>query len=323
LRDASHSPALASAGLAAAVSCQDPPQVFDLTLDPTLRPAALEHEFTRLQHSLPDLYAPFTLDEYRGMPADYAFIDECLDWPSPAAGAPAPPLVPPPAHYPDVPVLVITGELDNMTSIADGEAAASHYPHALHAVIANSFHVNALPRARSDCGAQLVRDFIAHLAIADEECASQVPPVPVLARFARTSQELRAAEALPGNQADERILREVAAAVQTSTDALVRAQQDGPGKILGLRGGSFRVETRGAGYLLTLREVRWSEDVTVSGHIDWRGPRQPVRAALSLQDAKGRRGTLSLRWQGDDARAVASLRGRIDGRVVRAAAALY
>jgi pimeloyl-ACP methyl ester carboxylesterase len=323
LRDASHSPALASAGLAAAVSCQDPPQVFDLALDPTQRPAALEREFTRLQHSLPDLYAPFTLDEYRGMPADYAFIDECLDWPASVPGAPTPPLVVPHVPYADIPVLVISGELDNMTSIADGEAAASHYPHGRHVVIANSFHVNALPRARSDCGAQLVRDFIAHLAIADEACAAQVPPVPVLARFARTSQELSPAQALPGNQADDRLLREIMAALQTSSDALIRAQMNGAGKFVGLRGGSFSVESRGDGYRLTLREVRWSEDVTVSGQIDSRGTRQAVRAVLSLRDATGRHGTLSMRWQSDDAQAIASLRGRIDGRVVRAAAALY
>jgi pimeloyl-ACP methyl ester carboxylesterase len=322
-RDASRSPATYSAGLAAAVFCQDPPQVSKLALDPAQRPAALEHEFARLQQALPDLYGPFTLAEFRGMPPDYAFIDECLDWPTPAAGAPTPPLVPTQASYPDVPVLVISGELDNMTGIADGEAAASHYPHAHHVVIANSFHVNALPRARSECGAQLVRDFIAHLVIANEECAARVPPVPLLARFARTSPELDPAQALPGNQADDRMLRETTAALQTGADALVRAQENGPGKYLGLRGGSFSVEARGTGYRLTLREVRWSEDVTVSGQIDSRGMRQTVRAALSLQDATGRHGTLSLRWQADDAQAIARISGRIDGRVVRAAAALY
>jgi pimeloyl-ACP methyl ester carboxylesterase len=323
LRDASRSPAMASAGLAAAVFCQDPPQVFDLALDVMQRPAALEHAYARLQQALPEPYAPFTLAEFRGMPPDYAFIDECLDWPAPAAGAPTPPLVPPRASYPDVPVLVVTGELDNMTGIADGEAAASHYPRAFHVVIANSFHVNALPRARSDCGAQLVRYFIAHLAIANEECAARVPPVPLLARFARTSQELNPAQALPGNQADERVLQETAAALQTSADALVRAQANGPGKLAGLRGGSFSVEARGSGYRLTLHEVRWSEDVTVSGHVDCRGKRETVRAALSLQDATGRHGTLSLRWQTDDVQAIARISGRIDGRSVRAAAALY
>jgi hypothetical protein len=51
--------------------------------------------------------------------------------------------------------------------------------------------------------------------------------------------------------------------------------------------------------------------------------RATVRAALRLQDAAGRHGALSLRWQTDDAQAIARISGRIDGRVVRAAAPLY
>ena len=168
-----------------------------------------------------------------------------------------------------------------------------------------------------------MRDFIAHLAIGSEECAARVLPVPLLAVFARSSQELNPAQALPGNQADDRLLRETTAALQTSADVLVRARQNGPGKFVGLRGGSFSVEARGTGYRLTLREVRWSEDVTVSGQIDSRGMRATVRAALRLQDAAGRHGALSLRWQTDDAQAIARISGRIDGRVVRAAAPLY
>jgi len=70
----------------------------------------------------PDTYAPFTIDEYRSMPLDYAFIDECVQWPAAASGAPAVRLLPAGAGYPDVPVLVISGELDNMTSPADGAA---------------------------------------------------------------------------------------------------------------------------------------------------------------------------------------------------------
>ncbi len=320
-RDASRSAAYFSAGLAAAVFCQDPPQVFDLALDPAHRLAALERESARIGLARPDLYVPFTLDEYRGMPPDYVFIDECLQWPAPAAGAPAPPLVVPRAPYPDVPMLVISGELDNMTSVADGEATASHFAHARHVVIANSFHVNALPRARSDCGAQLVRRFISRLAIDDDSCAAEVPPVPLLARFARTAHELEPARALPGNQAGEAELRQVAALVQTSQDVLVRAEANGPGSFVGLRGGSFRAEPRGAGYRLTLREVRWTEDLAVSGRIDWPGGKGRARATLTLQDAAGARGTLALRWQESGPRAIAIARGRIGGSSVRAVAA--
>ena len=319
-RDASRSARVFSSGLAAAVFCQDPPQVFDLALDPAQRLVAFERESARVQQAMPDLYTPFTLDEYRGMPPDYVFIDECLQWPAPAAGTPTPPLVVPQGPYPDVPVLVLSGELDNMTSVADGQAAASHFPRSHQVVIANSFHVNALPRARSDCGARLVRHFLAQLASDDDGCATQVPPVPLLARFARSVRELVPARALAGNRAHEATLRQVSALVLTCQDVLVRAEANGPGDFVGLRGGSFRVEPSAAGYRLTLRGVRWTEDLAVSGRIDWRGARNGVRARLSLQDAAGTRGTLALQWQAGDAHGVATARGRIGGSSVMAVA---
>jgi len=132
-------------------------------------------QISKAQGGAPDTYAPFTIDEYRSMPLDYAFIDECVQWPAAASGAPAVRLLPAGAGYPDVPVLVISGELDNMTSPADGAAAAARFPRARHVVIANSFHVNALPHARSDCGAILVRRFMERLETGDEGCAAAVP----------------------------------------------------------------------------------------------------------------------------------------------------
>jgi pimeloyl-ACP methyl ester carboxylesterase len=313
-----YSPTQFSAGLAAAVFCQDPPQVFDLKLDPAQRRAVLEREYAQRWTGL-DLYAPFTLDEYRGMPPDYVFIDECLLWPAPMAGARVPPLVVPREPYPDVPVLVLSGELDNMTGGADGEAAASHYAHAQHVLIANSFHVTALSHARSDCGRELVRRFIVQLSAGDTGCATQVPAVPLVARFARKFIELDPARALAGNRAPDAVLRQVTAALETSEDAIVRAAANDGGSLVGLRGGTFHAEARGKGYRLALRAVRWTEDVSVSGHIDWPGQHGLVRAGLRLEDAAGRRGELQLRWQqGEASMAIAS--GRIGGWRVRAAA---
>jgi pimeloyl-ACP methyl ester carboxylesterase len=318
-RDPTRSPALFSSGLAMAVTCQDPPQVFDMALDLTRRTAMLARESSRIEHSLPGLYAPFTFEEYLGMPPDYAFIDECLQWPMVAAGAPALPLVVPHSPYAGIPVLVVSGELDNMTSAADGEAAASHYRHARHVVIANSFHVNALPHARSDCGMQLVRAFLGNLAIEDASCASRVPPVPLVASFARSTQSLQPASALAGNEAGEQQLREVRAACESAADALVRAQANGPGSFVGLRGGDFKVAPYRGGYRLSLREVRWTEDVRVSGRLDWAGgKRGSVQAQLTLQDEAGARGTLALQWREGDPQGVASVRGRIDGHAVLA-----
>jgi pimeloyl-ACP methyl ester carboxylesterase len=133
-RDATRSPVNFSAGLAAAVFCQDPPQIFDMALPPVRRLAMRTAVIAQRRHDAPDTYAPFSIDEYRRMPLDYAFIDECVQWPAVSVA----PLVFAGARYPEVPVLVVSGELDNMTSVADGAAAAARFPRAHHVVIANS-----------------------------------------------------------------------------------------------------------------------------------------------------------------------------------------
>jgi len=320
-RDASRSPIQFSAGLAAAVSCQDPPQIFDMNLAPAQRVIARDLEFARRAAWLSGLYAPFTLDEYRGMPIDYAFIDECVQWPAPA---PAPdwqalPLVFARAPYPDIPVLVISGELDNMTSVADGAAAAARFPQGHQVIVANSFHVNALPHARSGCAAGLVRHFIEQLQIGDEGCAAAVPAVRLVARFARHLHELAPARALAGNQAGEPQLQAVTAALATCEDAIVRAAANVPGRGVGLRGGTFIAEAAPTGYRLVLQDLHWTEDLGVSGKIDWPGAGGQVRADLVVRGLRGVRGVLQLQWleDGED-QAMAS--GTLGGRTVVAAA---
>jgi pimeloyl-ACP methyl ester carboxylesterase len=313
-RDATRSPRLFSAGLAAAVFCQDAPQIFDMKLPVTQRLAARDAMLVQRRHVSPDTYAPFTIDEYRGMPLDYAFIDECVRWPPVSV----PPLPPAGARYPSVPVLVLSGELDNMTSVADGEAAAARYPQAHHLVIANSFHVNALPRARSDCGAQVARRFLETLAPGDESCAKRVEPVRLVPRFARSAEELDAARPTSGNQADTAALRVVSAALLTCADAITRGAENGAGSGVGLRGGSFAAVAAGDGYRLDLHELRWTQDVVVSGVIAWPGRRGLVHAALSVRGVRS--GTLVLTWPEGSAQARAVARGTLGRAAVKAEA---
>jgi hypothetical protein len=74
----------------------------------------------------------------------------------------------------------------------------------------------------------------------------------------------------------------------------------------------------GEGYRLTLRAVRWTEDVAVSGRIDWPGRDATVQAHLKLRSARGD-GTLELTWR-DGADAPALARGVLGGRQVMAVA---
>jgi pimeloyl-ACP methyl ester carboxylesterase len=317
-RDPTRNPRLFSAGLAADVSCQDPPQIFDMHLPPLERAAARDRIIAARKAAAPDTYGPFTIDEYRGMPLDYTFIDQCVEWPSPPTW-PSSPLVYAASSYPDVPVLVLSGELDNMTSVADGAVAAGHFRRARHVVIANSFHVNALAHARSECGARLVRRFVDTLATGDESCAADVPALRVVPVFARRAQELAAAESAPGNQAGAQALRVVTAALFTAEDAIARAVADGAGPGAGLRGGTFMATTAGGGYRLALQSLRWTEDVSVSGSIEWPGRTGLVRAHLAVQSPQGP-STLDLSWPEGVSGARASARGLIGGRSVAAEA---
>ena len=310
-RDPSHSPEKFSAGLAAAVSCLDPPQIFDMLLPPAQRLLQRDQLMAARERAKPDAYAPFSFAEYRAMPLDYTFIDQCVRWPAVAA-----PLIVPSHPYPDLPVLVISGELDNMTPVADGVLTASHFSHAHHVIIANSFHVNALPGARSDCAALLVRHFIETLEVGDEGCAAAVPPVHLVPRFATTVRELDAAHALPENRADGAALRAVNAALLTCEDVISRAMQNGAGEGIGLRGGSFTASARGEGYQLLLREVRWTQDLAVSGRIDWPGRTGMVRARLKLQAAVT--GHLTLSWPEGAEAARAAAHGLLNGAAVAA-----
>ena len=323
-RDATDTPAVFSEGFAAAVFCQDYPQIFDMHLPPAERVAARDRVIAARKLSAPETYGPFTIDEYRRMPLDYAFIDECVRWP---ALAPAAAPLTFDGVRPQVPVLVISGELDNMTSMADGEAAAARFPHAHHIVIANSFHVNALPRARSECAAMIVRHFMTELEVGDERCATEIPPVRLVPLFALHVHDLAPAQALPGNEGDEQALRLVTAALFTTADVVTRAAENGAGvgvgdgAGVGLRGGTFTVTVtnEGRGYRLTLHEVRWTEDLAASGRIDWPGRNGVVRAELEVHSPEGS-GRLELSWPEEASDARASVRGTLGGKVIVAEA---
>lgn len=316
-RDPSDAPAKWSAGLAAAVLCHDPPQIFDMRLAPAARLQARDLAIARFARAYPRAYAPFTINEYRGMPLDYSFLDECVGWPVAPAADPAGVLAPPGARYPQVPALIISADLDNMTTVADGAAVAHEFPRGRQIVLANSFHVNALPRARSGCAARIVRHFILTHHLGDTACTARVPAIRLVPRFARESAGLSPASALPGNQAGERALRVARAVVMTVGDVVVRVGENTSGRGPGLRGGRFEIAAGGHG--ATLRKVRWTDDVAVSGVARWPAGRHgAVRARVSVRGPHGMRGSLLIRWPRYPAAALARIAGTLGGKLLRA-----
>ena len=308
---------LFSEGLAAAVSCHDYPQIFDRRLPPPARARERDRVVAERERTQPDTYAPFTFAEYRAMPPDYVFIDECVGWPAPDAAHPPPALLPPEAHFPSLPVLVLSGEFDSLTSVADGEDSAGQFPQAQHVVLANSLHVNALLHARSDCGRQLVQHFIATLEVGDAGCAAGVPPIRLASPFALGYAAVEPATAAAGTAAEERALRAVRAAVLTAADLFGRLRENSSGHGVGLRGGRFTL-AREPGHLhARLLEVRWAQDLAVSGTLDWPAREGPAVAVLEFA-AGPLKGRVSARWTEGVPDAVAELEGVVGGRSLRA-----
>jgi hypothetical protein len=306
-----------SAGLAAAVMCHDPPQIFDMRLAPALRIADRDRAIARRKATLPDTYAPFRIDEYRRMPLDYSFIDQCVEWPVAPPAHPASQVVAADSKYPDVPALIVSGELDNITTPADGAAVARAFKHGRQIRIANSFHVNALPHARSACGAQIVRHFIETLDLGDTSCAAEVPPLRLVSQFALHAADVEPAAAAAGNRAGAAQLRWAQAAVQTAGDVLARLGGNSTGAGVGLRGGSFRIMNDASVIHVSLDQIRWTEDLAVSGRIDRPAARTgTAHAALHLAGPQGTTGDLTVEWPEGVADAVASLRGRLGGVTV-------
>jgi len=313
-RDPSANPEKWSAGLAAAVMCQDPAQIFDMRLAPALRAADRDRAIAERNKNFPDTYAPFTIDEYRAMPLDYSFLDQCVAWPVAPPSHPASHVVGADYEYPDVPALVISGDLDNMTTTADGAAVARSFKRGRQILVLNSLHVNALPRARSTCAAGIVRRFVDTLSVGNTACAEEVPPIRLVARFARQLTELDAALARPGNRGDARRLQAAGAAASTVGDVLARLESNSSGEARGLRGGSFRIVRDTDAAHLTLDQVRWTEDLAVSGTVESAAAGE-VRALLQLEGPDGCSGRLTIRWR-EGANAIARITGELGGAPV-------
>lgn len=315
-RDETRSPAKFSAGLAAAVTCEDAPQIFDMSLEPSARAAVRDRTIAERKLSAADTYAPFTIDEYRAMPLDYAFIDQCARWPAVAPERVAAMAKLRALPYPDVPALIISGDLDNMTPVADGALVAKRFAHGRELVVPNGFHVNALPHSRSACPAVIARRFIETLDPGDTKCLGSVPEVRVLPAFARQVGDLEPARAMAGNEADRERLQIVAGAVFTVGDAIARMGSNTTGRAAALRGGTIDIALGAEGSRLTLHDALWTNDLRVSGSVVHPGRSGEGSADLVVAGPDGIKGSLVIRWTEGVAHARAQVLGALGNAAV-------
>ncbi len=185
-------------GLYQATTCLDYPQPFSYGQPPAVR----AREYRQALAALPRrLFAPFTIREWVTEPDEE--FDACLDWPAPAH--PDPPITTPAPYAPRrLPVLVLSGDLDSLTTPFEGRQTARDMgPSARWILIHNDTHVNAMDDTFG-CASGLVRQFIARpgrLRQLNASCATRTPEVRVLGSFPDKLRQVTAAAAAPGNQA--------------------------------------------------------------------------------------------------------------------------
>jgi pimeloyl-ACP methyl ester carboxylesterase len=318
------SPTAYSEGLDAAVTCADYPQLYNMADPPAERVKEYQASIKREQRRHPHVYAPFTIREY--LASDWEEADWCLKWPSPSPAHPAGPPSPPSGHYPSVPTLILSGELDSITTPAEGALVAAKFPRSRQILIANSFHVTAEDNP-DGCAVSVLRRFVAHpdhtLAAATPHCTRRVPPVRTLGRYFPSFTSLAPATAGPGNGVGVQGRRAATAAAETVADMVDRWSNNYTGRGVGLYGGTFRYTGGLHKIAFTLHRIRLERDLAVSGSIRWRPYRHRLSCHLVLTQLTmtGRTvsnpvvsGTLNSAWNTRRRGATAVLTGTLGGR---------
>jgi pimeloyl-ACP methyl ester carboxylesterase len=301
-----------SEGAYAAVACHDYPTLWD-------RSASLSERRSQLAAAraglAPDTYAPFPNDIWlRSIYIDQ-LVRGCLQWPAPQY--PDPP-VPPGAEYPEIPVLVLDGDLDLITPLGDSAAAARLFPRSTFVTVQNVGHVTALADF-DGCVSGIVRRFITTLSAGDVRCAQGAGEIHVVPEFPlRTAAAPQARPAGPRDRSTAMDRRAAWATAWSVGDALARWWLMYGSRGHGLRGGRFVASGDYLSYeplRLRLRGVRFVRDLAVSGLAEWDRRRLVVTARLRLSGARD--GRLRLRWRTRASRAQATLRGTLGDRPVR------
>jgi len=301
-----------SAASFVSTSCGSYPQLYDMTKHPADRAEQLQRAIAEQERNQPATYAPFTVLEFESMPLDLSVLDLCLNWPQSSGAITAG--VSTNTVFPSIPVLVLSGDFDPLTPWPQGAAAAKQFPNARHVIVQNSTHVLGLGD-EDNCGAELVRRFIETLEPGDTACSTKVAEVHLVPEFAKSATELEPAIPGEGNQASESDLRLAAVAVHTLGDALARWWVNDTGKGVGLRGGQFRYKAEGSHSIYKLADLRWTDDVSISGGADWdyNFP-GAVNADLKVIATSGARATLKVSWNARVAGSAAQITGSVGNR---------
>jgi pimeloyl-ACP methyl ester carboxylesterase len=275
-----------------ATQCHDYPRAFSYTDAPGARRAAYLRARAAIE---PRAFWPFSPAGWTQQTGAMEGRDTCIVWPNDAtAGSPIAPGTP----LPDVPVLVISADLDTNTPSLAGRQAARQFPRASFVEIPNVGHT---PES-STCALGVAIRFIATLNVNPRACVGTGTPPPVAGPAARVAAELPLVKAT-GTRAERRALALVvatAADVQEQTATL-----ETWGAASGLRAGRYAASASG----IRLDGVKVVRDASVSGVLVPSAERTTGTLSLGGSGVPSGRLRVSLTAAGNG-RAAGTLNGR-------------
>jgi pimeloyl-ACP methyl ester carboxylesterase len=223
-------------------------------------------------------FGPFSGEAVRDNPG----IDEsgCIFWPAPASQE-AP--VPDGAPHPDVPTLLLSGDLDGSHSVA--RAYARRFPNATFIAPANVFHGAAFESA---CARLLVRRFITRLDAGNTVCARRGKPLFGYSAFPRRVRDVDTPVRRRADDAStQRDRKAIAAAVETLVDLSLHGFSGH-----GLRGGVCREM---GDHTLVLERCRFVADLAVSGRATYRPATRLMSGRVTVRGGGTDAGALRMR----------------------------
>jgi pimeloyl-ACP methyl ester carboxylesterase len=247
-----------------AVSCTDYPQLFSMRAAPGIR----QTQFGRAVATQPSApFAPFTTAEWVTQSGYSQPYDVCLDWPSPIHTAPVEPAQPTvlPAS---VPILVVGGDVDDLTPLSDVRKFAPTLGRNVRVVdLHNTVHVTSegdtFLSVGADCARSIIDRFTARpskLQTMNVSCAAKIPPIQTPGEYPRTLASAPAATVVSG-RVSLAGRRAAWVAAQTAGDAAITYYYGAAAHGPGLRGGSFTVKRS----RFTLHADRLVSDATATG----------------------------------------------------------
>ncbi len=278
----SSDPRYFSDGMYMAVSCTDYPQLFSLNAPPSVRARQFR---AAVRHAHAGAFAPFTTPEWVSMSGFSQPYDICLDWPRPVHHAPVIPAGARPLPA-SVPLLIIGGDLDDLTPLSDVEHFGPSLGRHVRIVdLVNTVHVTSEgDNYLSDgarCAQTIIRRFVATPARLDQlntRCAATIPHIQTAGAYPRTFRRARPARLLTGPGPGLLARRAATVAAGAFADAAMYHVFTGSRRGPGLRGGQFKA----TGSEVQLSGLRFVADARVDGAGTYRRSDGAVKATVTV-----------------------------------------